>query len=265
MKIALCLYGLVGGKTGKDGKGGCLDYKVAWNHYKEHIIDKNDVDVFIHTWSTDFERELTDLYRPTKSVFERQIDFRGQINLNVRDIFIDRVRKYKTYLRNTLTKNKILYYSYADRAYRAYSRWYSNKRTIGLKREYEIANGFLYDWVIISRLDVAFFTDVIFDRYDSDFFYASHWNGAPDVNRGKLHADRENHNVGVGFLDLWFFSNSKMMDMFSTLYDHLKEYNISPHRASRQHVDTFTDKIRYVFYRWDDHELVRRKYLNATE
>lgn len=234
-KVALCLYGLVGGKVGKDGKGGNVDYMIAYEHYKKHIFDKNNIDVFIHSWSVDLKNELKEIYRPQRSIFQKQ-------------------KRFTWFDRNN-----------NDQKHRAYSRWYSSKKTIELKREYEIKNGFVYDWVMVSRLDLAFFTDVIFDRYNPDYFYASYWNDAPNPRLGRLQANRENHNERVGFLDLWFFSNSKIMDKFSTLYDHRKEYDVSPHKASRQHVDTFTDKIKYGFYRWDDHELVRRKFLNVIE
>jgi len=235
MKIALCLFGLVGGKEGKDGKGGNIDYTIAYKHYQKHILDKNDVDVFIHSWSVNLEKELKEIYKPQKSIFQKQKRF----------AWFDR--------RNN------------DEKHRACSRWYGSKKTIELKKEYEIENGFVYDWVMVSRLDLAFFTDVIFNRYDPGYFYASHWNDVPNLKIGRLQANMENHYEGTGFLDLWFFSNSEMMDKFSTLYDLRKEYDVSPHNASRQHVDTFTDKIKYVFYRWKDHELVRRKYLKSID
>lgn len=235
MKVALCLFGLVGGKEGKEGKGGNVDYKIAYEHYKRHILDINDVDVFIHSWSIDLAEELIETYKPQKSIFQKQKRFS----------WLDR--------RNN------------DQKHRAYSRWYSSKKTIELKKAYEIENGFVYDWVMVSRLDLVFFTDVVFEKFDDQYFYASHWNDAVNPKLGRLQANRENHNEGIGFLDLWFFSNSEMMDKFSTLYDLRKKYDVSPHRASRQHVDTFTDKIKYVFYRWEDHELFRRRFLNVIE
>ena len=46
MRIALCLYGLVGSISGKNGAGEQLDPKLAFEYYKKHIIDVNDeVDV----------------------------------------------------------------------------------------------------------------------------------------------------------------------------------------------------------------------------
>ena len=265
MKVALCLFGLVGGSMGKDGEGDNVDYEIAYNHYKKHILDKNDVDVFIHTWSIDFKKELTEIYKPKKSIFEKQIDFREQIDFNVIDRYKDYIQRCKIYIRNIFRKNRIYHYSYIDRAYRAYSRWYSTKKAVELKKQYEQDNNFVYDCVMVSRLDLAFFTDVIFDKFDMDYFYASHWNDAPNINND-YKGNRENHNTEWGFLDLWFFSNSNLMDKFASLYDSIGEYDISPHRSSRQHLDKFAaNKIKYVFYRWEDYEIVRRKFYDAVE
>lgn len=235
MKVALCLFGLVGGKVGKGGKGGNIDYKIAYDYYKKHILDKNDVDIFIHSWSQEAAKGIKKIYHPKKGIFEKQKRF----------AWVDR------------RKN--------DQKHRAYSRWYSSKKVIQLKQEYEKEKNFTYDWVMVSRLDLAFFTDVIFKNYNNQYFYASHWNDAVRPEEGRFKANKKNHYKGRGFLDLWFFSNSEMMDNFSTLYDQRKKYNISPHISSREHVDSFTNKVRYVFYRWRDHELVRRKFLKTIE
>ena len=117
---------------------------------------------------------------------------------------------------------------------------------------------------MVSRLDLAFFTDVIFDKYDMDHFYVSHWNGGPS-NLNNYKGDRRDYHLGEKFLDFWFFSNSEIMDKFALLYDKRKKYGLSPHLSSKQHVDTITDKIEYVFYRWFDHEMIRRKFLEAKE
>ena len=255
MKVALCLFGLVGGTIGKDGKGGDVDYTIAYEHYKKHILEKNDVDVFIHSWSVNYEEELKVLYAPKKAIFEKQIRFK------VNKKFRDRSNWFeikKGFLR-LFKKDKQKIY-----AKRAYSRWYSNKKAINLKKEYEIENNFQYDYVMCSRLDLAFFTDVVFSKFDTQYFYASHWNDVPK-KENKYKGNRKNHYVGKGFLDLWFFSNSNMMDVFSTLYDNIEKYDISCHLAARQHIGRFTDKIKYVFYRWEDHEIVRRKFYASKE
>ena len=63
-RIALCLSGIVGGIDGPDGKGDMVDLHKIFNQYKKHILDLNDVDVFLHSWSTDVEDIVCDLYKP---------------------------------------------------------------------------------------------------------------------------------------------------------------------------------------------------------
>jgi hypothetical protein len=57
------------------------------------------------------------------------------------------------------------------------------------------------------------------------------------------------------------------MDKFALLYDEIENYEISPHRSSRQHVDKFIgkEKVKYTMYRWFDHEMIRRKFFEAHE
>ena len=63
-RIALCLSGIVGGTEGRGGKGDMVDIETIHNQYDKHILSKNNVDVFIHSWSTNVEDKLTDLYNP---------------------------------------------------------------------------------------------------------------------------------------------------------------------------------------------------------
>ena len=73
MKVALCFYGLLGGTKGKSGdkQGSSLDVlNLAFPHYKNHILDKNDVDVFIHSWDEDLQSEIIEKYKPKSYIFE---------------------------------------------------------------------------------------------------------------------------------------------------------------------------------------------------
>ena len=68
MKIALCLTGLVG-TDDKYGIGSkTINYKIGQKHFKKHVIDVNDeVDVYLHSWSTEYEERLLDVYSPVRS------------------------------------------------------------------------------------------------------------------------------------------------------------------------------------------------------
>ena len=149
-------------------------------------------------------------------------------------------------------------------AFRAYSRWYSNKAVLKLKSAYEQKKGFKYDAVMVLRLDVGFYSSVDFAELDMNNFYASHWNDYP-TKGNDFTVNRENHNRGKGFLDFWFISNSNNMDLFSELYDSINNYHVCPHRSAYQHTATFTDNIEYIKYRWLDFEMIRRKEFNAEK
>ena len=58
-KVALCLSGKIGNIQGKSGffESDPRVLTKGFEHYKRHIIDKNDVDVFIHCWDGELEEK----------------------------------------------------------------------------------------------------------------------------------------------------------------------------------------------------------------
>jgi len=42
MRIAVCMYGKIGGMSGQDGAGDPIDVKECFDSFKKHVIDKND-------------------------------------------------------------------------------------------------------------------------------------------------------------------------------------------------------------------------------
>lgn len=227
MRVALCLHGLVGGRVGKNGGGGSLDARIAAEAYQRHLLRGNEVDVFIHSWSVEAQDELLELYQPKMALIEPQRDFPAAGPAG-------------------------------SELWRAHSRWFSTRVVTALKSVYERQQGFTYDMVMLSRLDVAFFTDIDFREFDPGYFWVSHWNDAPHASNN-FHGNRINQKTDEGFLDMWFFSGSRLIDRFASLYDHIGNYHPNPHVASRQHLLTITDRIQYVFYRCFDYEAVRRK------
>lgn len=278
MKVAFCLVGLAGGINDKFG-GLPVDFKRGYKHYKKHILDKNDCDVFIHSWSVQFEKEVKEAYKPKKSIFEKQIIFDKPNFL------------LKISSKNALRKHSI------------YSRWYSTKKVIELKKEYERENNFKYDCVFLTRFDVAFFKDVVFKNYDMNKFYAAY---ATDyyTEEGVKILNVDYHKLAKtmdtskwvrkpsgypevknqGLADLWFFSNSEAMDKFSVLYDHLDEYfkeikdahNIfamfntkicNNHLLAEIHLrkNDMLKQLDFTLNRFDDFELVRRKFFDISK
>lgn len=239
MKSALCLYGIVGGTQGKNGKGDPVNIKVCYDSYREHIIDINNCDVFIHSWSTEFRNQLLELYKPKNSLIEPQIDFSSKV----------KNRGRKEYL------------------FRAYSRWYSTKKVVELKSQYEKENNFKYDWVMLGRLDLMFLVDFSFKELDTKYFHAAMWNSPPYYlpKGGYEEATRDNRSkTKEGLPDLFFVANSDMMNKFSKVYDNLgKHAKISQHyNAWRQVKDVIGDPrkvVQHSLYRWFDFELYRLK------
>lgn len=260
MKVAICFYGLLGSKVGVGGKGEVISADESFEYYKKHIFDKNDdVDIFIHSWSYEYKKDIQRVYKPKLSIIEKQVQFPNSKKLkdpikNILNIKSTIVRYVKGIFNPTLKLER------AKKKFRACSRWYSNKKVLELKKTYEEKNNFRYDFVMVTRFDVAFFTDLIFDNYDPKYFWASNWNDLPRPENNNTLLFNNNFE-GSGFLDLWFFSNSNNMDMFSKLYDNIHKYPISPHFSSKSHVDTFLNDtdIKYTMYRWQDFEMIRSK------
>ncbi len=85
-----------------------------------------------------------------------------------------------------------------------YSIWQSNL----LKQKYEQSHGFLYDCVIRSRTDISF--ETAFDFSEIKQHPNSIWLRQYDKSP-----------AGVSCADLFAFSNSKQMDIYSDFFNHL--------------------------------------------
>ena len=247
MKGAICLYGLVGGKEGKDGTGGDIPFEKCFEYYKKHIIDKNNVDIFIHSWSQHLEDDIIDLYKPKSYKFQKQKMFEKEMlipgRFSGKKVLPDDRKKYR---------------------FRSLSRWYSVKESLKLKMLYERINNFKYDYVMITRFDTLFFIDLNFNKYKLDYLYAPHWNSPQNspYNPGKK-ADRINRSERTdAFLDMWFFSNSTVMDVFAKVYEGIRDgkYDTWQHRSAWNCLvdNGYSRKdFKYVLYRYFDFELYR--------
>ena len=73
---ALCLYGTIGGIGGKSKEMSMivvLMYSdIAFPHYQKFILEKNNVDVFIHSWDLGIEKDVVSNYKPKISEFENK-------------------------------------------------------------------------------------------------------------------------------------------------------------------------------------------------
>jgi hypothetical protein len=218
MRIALCLHGVVGHLyTDKEQRRWSedVDYRIGLEHYRRHLFAVNGcVDVFIHSWSTQYAENIIQDYRPQRHLFQTQIDFEKE----------------------TTALNFLK------------SRWYSTKAVVELKKAYEGEHGFKYDWVMLSRFDLALLRDLDFAQCDKQLFYAAR------------------HALGDGdaFCDLFFFAKSSDIDLFASLYDAWEQYKIyHAHREAYYHARKMGLTIGYHLWDGDDFALVRNIYENC--
>ena len=188
MKIALCI-----GNLASKGRQGSDAYKIGHQHIKSNLIDKfKNIDIFLHSYEIELENELIDLYKPIKNKFENKPDFND---------------KYKNLDTKYCNAGNPQTLTYPNLFSMAYSRYCVGK----LKSEYELENGFVYDWVIFVRYDISsapHIEGITFDEnLNNSFIYSSMFN-----------------QLNAGPQDQWFYSNSKNMDIIFSLYDNLEEY-----------------------------------------
>jgi hypothetical protein len=214
MKIAILMHGIAG-TSDKFGTGKELPVNLSHKHFMKHILDANkdhDVDVFMHSWSVDREKELLELYEPKRHKIEPQIIFDFEYTVGNPDVeggdfnradFGHYYGKYKG------TDNL--------RFHSMFSKWYSAKKANSLKESYETQNGFKYDFVFLTRYDLAYITDIKFSDYNKEKFYVI---GPDSAN---------------GYNDLFFFSDSGKMNVFCNLFNVVKEIKHFPHKHIGNH------------------------------
>ena len=210
-KIALCLSGFIG-SSGKWISGKEIDYNYGYDYIKFGILDNADVDVFIHSYSTNHKKGILDLYNPKKSVFEenKQFTILGKKRDELPDPY----------------------------AFSIKSMWYSRKRSVELAIDYERENNIAYDHILLTRFDIAFFKKFEFEKYDSSKLYIAGPIKTIQSN-GEEYATKVN--------DVYFMGNSKTMseviDVYNTYENIAKQENpdypmerVSSHKIMTYHL-----------------------------
>tara|TARA_Y100001960_G_C14751867_1_gene868946 strand:- start:1608 stop:2429 length:822 start_codon:yes stop_codon:yes gene_type:complete len=273
MRIALCLTGLLGGLNGRNGIGKTIDPRNGYYWYNKNIFKGNKIDVFIHTWQeNDFN--LIDLYKPKAYIIEDQINF-SNLDYNFygcesyEDLYLKEERLNNNYVFNNSEVEDL-----KGLIFRSNSKWNSTHKVIKLKKEYEKKYRFKYDFVIISRFDIALTKKINFYKLNKEILYLS----ARGVNQSN--ADRS-------FNDLIFLGDSKVIDLFAQIYTERNKYSVDPTYACYEHIiknkinwaDFFQYEKNTFLFRWNQnlmkfspqpyyfirHKLrqIKRKILNA--
>ena len=183
MKIALCLSGQP------------RQFAAGYQCYKKFLLDKYDIDVFIHTWFTpgnydlyehggkykldkDIDKKIVDIYNPKKIIIEPQITtFYGNISNN--DASVSNFAQYSMY--------------------------YSMRESNILKKKYEDLMGFKYDVVIRSRFDSAILVDLDLSNLKDNMLYGI--DAIDNPNR---------------LCDWFLFGSSNIIDSVCELYNNIE-------------------------------------------
>lgn len=223
IKTALCISGHL------------RTFEENYHTVNEHILQKIDCDVFIHTWdvlglshrgtdsnlhsieTSDLIDKIKLLYKPKKLVIEKSRTF------ELKPIMQQRVIDHRDW-------GGIL------------SMFYKIEACNNLKKEYEEENNFKYDCVIRFRGDLWIGDDIPIDGFTNlNYLYLPLYG-----------------NFG-GACDQFAFGNSSVMDKYSSLYSNLETYMyagapLHPERILQYHIDAQKLQIAKVNFRF----LIRR-------
>ncbi len=194
MKIALCLHGYFNSPKDKSSLG-----EEGYDHIKKHILDGNDVDIYIHTWDMNYKEDIKKLYGElTKdAIYESQIDFKP--------LFI------KNGLENFQT--------HGTPFYNVFSHYYSVQKVFELMLD----SGINYDVVIKSRFDLGRINRNTSGMHGNNPYAVQCINFNPNLDMEKFHMADWQYLETEGPADMWFYSNQENMSNFSKIYDIFSE------------------------------------------
>lgn len=218
MRVAIQFYGFM------------RHYETTFPLWKR-LIDKYNVDVFIHTWDTeeykdysdiiDFDSSgqlpnpkpldidrVTSLFSPKGFVADKYTDYHNK--------FVEKVSWMesfrKEYLANNPERTEMAYCRFTSYA----SMYYKWARVSQLKQKYEIDNDFIYDYVVHARVDFALTDLFIFDNITQ--IITPPWPNTTETQPWV--------NYASGLNDYWAYGPSKAMDAYCSVYYNMEKVRI---------------------------------------
>lgn len=186
MKIALCLHGYFDSRMDNSSKG-----SDGYHHIKKNILDKADIDVYIHSWQPELKEKIKGLYNPVDSIFETQINFSSI----VKDLGLENMPADSSKGRSPST---IL------------SHFYS------IQKCFKLVDFKKYNLIIKSRFDLG-----RINRMSSQSEPVQCINFNPNCDPRKLYmADWSRFKDGPA--DMWYYGGPEIMKNFTTFYDDIK-------------------------------------------
>jgi hypothetical protein len=169
MRVAILIKGAVSKVSGKFNlpgqlyrEGEYINYRAVYNSIVKHIVTPNpdcDFDFFIHSWNTDLEESLSEVYNPVAARYDDN-------NLFKEDII------------KTLTAAGCEHSCFALTSHAL-----SIKLGCELIEQYVDLTGDPYDLVIFYRPDIMMWKDMKLSNYDKEAITLDNWQDF----RGEMH------------------------------------------------------------------------------
>ena len=195
-RIALSLHGYFNNKA--DPESGDNGFK----YLCDILLNKYEVDVFVHSWSWDQKDYINALYEPKLSYIEEQVSFKEVMETN---------NVSQEYFDEGFDRNNSPYA--ACKIESTLSFLYSRKKSLDLVYAYETDNNFEYDIVISARFDLG-----QRDKFGKWKYYVSQMNFDPTFDMTQIYSAMWDQ-LNAGYADQWFYSNSNNMRLLSMAYD----------------------------------------------
>jgi hypothetical protein len=191
MKIALCLHGMFDSPIDNTSNG--LDGR---EYIQKHILDKGDVDVFIHSWDLEKQALIEALYNPKSAIFEEQKDFSNLIKERRLDELKGTPRSPQSVLSHLYSVTKAMELPFQQ-----------NER---------------YDVVIKARFDLGRINRNTSGPGLGNPYPVQCINFNPNIEADKIYMADWNH-FHMGPADMWFYGSEQTMNHFKNLYQTLEE------------------------------------------
>ena len=222
MKIALCLHGLF--DSTQDSTSNGLDGR---EYIQKHIMDRGDVDVFIHSWDLEKRGLIEAMYQPKKAIFEPQKDFSELIKERGLDKLEGCPRSPQSVLSHLYSVSEVMKLPFQ-----------TNQR---------------YDVVVKARFDLGRINRNTSGPGLGNPYPVQCINFNPNVEADKLYNANWNH-FHMGPADMWFYGSETVMNNFKNLYQSLEEQMVIDsdfhHFATQIEGNSGDISNAIAFYKW---------------
>ncbi len=235
MKIAVLFHGIIGGMDGKNGYGKPSNAQHCADFWNKNVYGDIEHDVFIHSWSKEAEYEIVDAFKPTKYCIQEQPNFGFNIPEETKHHDNNEAMLYKSISRFTS-------------AYIVYNIMLQHQRETGI----------IYDYCILSRMDLLFFNKINLKDIKKDTVYICN-NPFPNWQ------DPKKYNI---IFDPFLIMDSKMMGQFCNIIKDVENkkflnFVINTHYLCTSKIKEmgYIDNIEYICTRFSDMDIYRFLFL----